>query len=176
MIYQVHKKFWTTKTIQIRYDAQQNFDRKSKHPFDAEALLHYKGRLLLFSKNRADQTTQLYWVDKTKPKQVLKPLATWAVGSLITGADYDPKSNTLALTGYGFDGVQYLYVVSEWDADQPQKAAIQKFVIPVGESTNRGGQNWHASIVLGDHRDGRNQWPQTDAPHLRSSIDLCSSG
>lgn len=134
VIYQVHKKFWTTKTIQIRYDAQQNFDRKSKHPFDAEALLHYKGRLLLFSKNRVDQTTQLYWVDKTKPKQVLKPLATWAVGSLITGADYDPKSNTLALTGYGFDGVQYLYVVSEWDADQPQKAAIQKFVIPVGKA------------------------------------------
>jgi len=89
---------------------------------------------LLFSKNREDQSTQLYWVDKTKPKQVLKAFATWEVGSLITGADYDPKSNTLALTGYGFDGVQYLYVAPDWDPNQPQAAHIQKYEIPVGKA------------------------------------------
>ena len=133
-IYQVHQKFWTTKAINISYSIQRNFTKRSKHPFDAEALLHYKGRLLLFSKNREDLTTQLYWVDKTKSKQALKAFTSWEVGSLITGADYDPKTNTIALTGYGFDGVQYLYVVSDWDPDEPQAVHIQKHEIPVGKA------------------------------------------
>ena len=70
------------------------------HDYDCEAVAAVDDHLWLFTKNRRDQHTNLYILDKSKPEQSIQPQAKFQVKGLITAADYDSQSQTLALLGY----------------------------------------------------------------------------
>lgn len=70
------------------------------HDYDCEAVAAVGDQLWLFTKNRRDQHTNLYVLDKSKPVQSVQPQAKFQVKGLITAADYDPQSQTLVLLGY----------------------------------------------------------------------------
>jgi hypothetical protein len=63
------RRFKKVGEITFRYREQQNFKKRNKHPFDAEALIATEEMLVLFSKNRKYATTELYSIPK--PQEIM---------------------------------------------------------------------------------------------------------
>ena len=130
-IYKVDKDFILIDSILIRYKKQKSFERNSKNRYDAEAIASVDSVLLLFSKDRKRLTTQVYSIPKTTSNSILEPIAEFKVDALITAADYDPISKTLALTSYTFEGDQYLYRFLNFDVKNIKNSKFEKYIIPV---------------------------------------------
>lgn len=117
--------------IRISYANQKDFLPRKKHPFDSEALASMEDQLLLFSKDRLNLRTHLYQVPKQAGEYQLASDLSFDVQSLITGADYDAASQTLALTAYTFEGMQYLYVAHDVDPQNLRALSFQEYIIPL---------------------------------------------
>lgn len=130
-IYKVDKDLILKDSILIRYKNQKSFKRKSKNRYDAEAIASVDSILLLFSKDRKRLTTQVYSIPKEANNYVLSPIAEFKVDALVTAADYDPISKTLALTSYTYEGDQYLYRFLNFDIKKIKSLKFEKFIIPV---------------------------------------------
>ena len=118
-------------TIAFNYKDQQNFDKRKKHPFDAEALVATPNELILFSKNRAANTTELYSIPKTPGNYSLSPKKSFDVQSLITGGDYHESIKLIALVGYTRSGEQFLYTLSSFDMENLNRVNMKKFKLPL---------------------------------------------
>ena len=117
-------------SIPFHYPEQTDYTFNQATPFDAEGLIYIDGQLLLFSKNRKTKTTELYLLpNSSKENKAAKKIASLAVGSLITGADFDSKSKTLVLTGYGKSNNQFLYVIRHFDLETAAKATISQYTL-----------------------------------------------
>ena len=125
------KKFKCFGTINIQYKSQKSFDRRSKHPYDAESLAATSEKLILFSKNRESYTTELFFIPKTPGSYNLSPSKSLSVGSLITGADYNESLNTIALVGYNTDGDQFLYKINNFDSKNLDKISFIRYNLPI---------------------------------------------
>ena len=90
----------TSTVINVKYADKESIWPQRKHNFDSEALTVVEDELWLFSKNRKDQHTKLYKIDKTQARQSLTPSARFDVQGLITAADYNPQTKQLLLLGY----------------------------------------------------------------------------
>lgn len=133
-ILKVNKSFQApvqAEVIRISYANQKDFLPRKKHPFDSEALASMEDQLLLFSKDRLNLRTHLYQVPKQAGEYQLASDLSFDVQSLITGADYDPASQTLALTAYTFEGMQYLYVAHDVDPQNLRALSFQEYIIPL---------------------------------------------
>ena len=117
--------------ITFNYRDQQNFDKRKKHPFDAEALVATQEVLVLFSKNRKTSTTELYSIPKTSGNYTLSPKKSFDVQSLITGADYHHRLKLVALVGYVRSGEQFLYTLSSFDMENLSQVQMKKFKLPL---------------------------------------------
>jgi hypothetical protein len=142
--------------IAFHYKDQQNFDKKNKHPFDAEALIATQESLIIFSKNREKLTTELYSLPKTEGNYSLSAQKSFDVQSLITGADYHNKLKLVALVGYKKSGAQFLYTLSAFNMDNLNSVKIKKFKLPLDgkqiEAVKIIDQNtfWITSEDVGD--------------------------
>ena len=117
--------------ITFNYRDQQNFEKRKKHPFDAEALVATQEVLVLFSKNRKTSTTELYSIPKTSGNYTLRPKKSFDVQSLITGADYHHRLKLVALVGYIQSGEQFLYTLSSFDMENLNQVKMKKFKLPL---------------------------------------------
>lgn len=88
--------------IDVRLADTQAERKRHAHNNDCEALTVVGDELWLFTKNWQDQNTRLYRIDKETSKQQVTTSAEFGAKGLITGADYDPVSQRLALIGYRF--------------------------------------------------------------------------
>lgn len=129
-IYILSRNFEIQDSIAISYKAQKSFKRRKKHPFDAEALASFGDQLVLFSKDRETLNSAIYLFDKKPGNLSLEPMGSLEVGCLITGADFHEPSGLMGLTGYSFDGVQYLFLLPEFSVPY-DSSKMQKFVLPV---------------------------------------------
>lgn len=129
-IYILSRNFEIQDSITISYKAQKSFKRRKKHPFDAEALASFGDQLVLFSKDRETLNSAIYLIDKKPGNLSLEPMDSLKVGCLITGADFHEPSGLMGLTGYSFDGVQYLFLLPEFSVPY-DSSKMQKFVLPV---------------------------------------------
>lgn len=120
--------------IHVNYKAQENFADRNIHPYDAEALTVYGDSLLLFSKNRKTQQSEIYSFPKTAGDYTLSPIAVLDVGSLITAADYNQELDLLALTGYNFKWEQFFYTVTDFKKNGWDSFTLSKHKIPVGRA------------------------------------------
>ena len=103
--------------INIRYAAQKNFVISSKStPFDCEAMVEFKGKLYLFSKNWSEHTTAIYRLPTQPGEYTLEAIDTLEVNLLVTGADISPDKTKLALIGY-LDYRTYLWIFSDFADD-----------------------------------------------------------
>ncbi|MFD1007227.1 SdiA-regulated domain-containing protein [Oceanisphaera ostreae] len=88
-------------SLPVAYAEQTHFQPAPyQHNFDAEALTWVEDDLWLFTKRWLDQQTAIYTVPtigKPRPLQAHQQLNTQM---LVTGADFDTKTNTLLLLGY----------------------------------------------------------------------------
>lgn len=122
----------TLDSIPFHYPEQENFGYQQATPFDAEGVIFIEDQLVVFTKNRSTQTTEIYTVSKTS--EAAKKIGSLRVGSLITGADYHQESNTLALTGYGKNKIQYLYVINNFTLSTISSASINQYDLHLNEA------------------------------------------
>lgn len=90
-----------TKEIKFTYTLQDRFFYLNQStPFDCEAMVAFKDKLYLFSKNWRDETTWQYEMPTEQGEYKITPSDTFNVKCLVTGADISPDNKTLALVGY----------------------------------------------------------------------------
>ena len=130
-IYIITKELIVKGEISVSYGAQKDFTKRALNSFDAEALTVVGDSLVLFSKNRLTQQSELYTFPKKAGDYVLSPSAILKVESLITAADYNQTLDLLALTGYNFKGDQFFYIVSNFIKNGWNAIALKKYLIPI---------------------------------------------
>lgn len=87
--------------IEFSYGNQDRFAYFDKTtPFDCEAMVEFKDKLYLFSKNWNEYTTVSYQLPTKKGSYTIQPIDTFNVDGLITGADISPNKKQLVLVGY----------------------------------------------------------------------------
>ncbi len=130
-VYIVTRDFKLKDSIKISYASQTNFKKKKKNKYDAETLIAYGDSLLIFSKNRKSQKTQLYAFPKEGGQFSLEKLHTFDVNALITGGDYDSNSNQLVLTAYFPDYTQYIFKAENFQLDQLEDIVLERYQLPL---------------------------------------------
>lgn len=127
-------------SIPFYYPEQKNFGFQQASPFDAEGLIYIENNLVVFTKNRATLSTELYIV--SRKNNATKKIGSLPVGALITGADYHAESNTLVLAAYGKDKKQYLFKIDDFTLMPNPNLSINQY-----ELDFRGAQIEAVSII-----------------------------
>lgn len=110
------KNFELVGKILISYKNQKKTLYNPLGKFDAEALISYDNKLILFSKNRKDLTSEVYIIPKEIGTYKLEEINSISTDCLITGADYDNDLKMLALVGYDLDhGNHYIFKIKNFD-------------------------------------------------------------
>ena len=106
------------KDIEFEYADQDRFSFSDKTtPYDCEAMVAFKDKLYLFSKNWRDRTTWQYELPTKKGEYEITPSDTFNVKCLITGADISPDNKTLALVGYE-NYQSFIWLFSDFPEDR----------------------------------------------------------
>ena len=111
-------------SILFRFADQTNFEKRKVHDFDCEAMFVTKDNLYLLSKGWATGTTRLYRLPKTPGQYVAEVVNSFDSKGLVTGADYDPRTNTLVIVGYANQKVwePFIYLIFDFDEHGNQLA------------------------------------------------------
>ena len=115
----------TLDSIPFHYPEQDNFDFQQATHFDAEGIVVVENKIVVFTKNRSTLTSEVYVISPSGGPAT--KMGSFAVGSLISGADYHQESKTLALTGYRRDDNQYLYVIDNFSLSAVADANISQY-------------------------------------------------
>ena len=88
-------------TINFNYSDQTNFTPAAMATkYDAESIISFGDSIYLFTKNWLDSTSKVYAMPKTPGSYSIAPIDSLSSPGLITGAAFNPHSNTLMLCGY----------------------------------------------------------------------------
>ncbi|MFL2625693.1 MAG: hypothetical protein ACJ0PS_00740 [Flavobacteriaceae bacterium] len=120
--------------ISFYYPEQKNFNYKTKSIFDAEALVSVGESLIIFTKNRASKTTQIYKLPKIPGHYEAEKIGSLKTQSIITGADYHEDLRTLALTSTIDFNTYYLLLLENFNFTPKTYYMIDMFEIPIGKS------------------------------------------
>lgn len=90
----------TAEALNFEYKDRVKESGTKDHNYDCEALASVGDELWLFTKNRKDQKTNLYRLNKHEQFQSVASSSGFDVGGLITAADYARETNYLVLMGY----------------------------------------------------------------------------
>lgn len=119
--------------IKFNYPEQVDFKFNRKSRFDAEALITLGNSLIIFTKNRASKTTDIYKLPKTPGTFRAKKIGSLNTQSIVTGADFDPKTQTLALTSTIDFNNYYVLIVENFSINKSENTNIDMFEIPIGK-------------------------------------------
>ena len=109
-----------SKTIEIKYSDQDNFDYKDfSTPYDAEAIISYKDKLYIFSKNWKNEVTKVYSVSKEPGSYIIDDVTSYGYDFLVTDATYHVKADKIILVGYDsqFMITQKIVVLENFSGD-----------------------------------------------------------
>jgi hypothetical protein len=114
-IYKINKKTFEVDSIGISYKLQSKFKSHYINEYDAEAIAIFEENIILFSKNRLKQITEIYKIPTNIKSISLLPIGSIDVNGLITGADYNDELNVMVLSGYSMSNIkQYLYILRDF--------------------------------------------------------------
>ena len=117
--------------INFYYPEQNDFSFKQLSMYDAEGLISLGNELLVFTKNRANKTTEIYKLPKKPGDYKAELIGEIDVSSIVTAADYNEKMRMLALTST-FDFNEYFIITIEnFNPLKLDSAKINKFKIPI---------------------------------------------
>lgn len=104
-------------TILFNYADQLSFEPATYTTnFDAEALIAYNDSLYIFTKNWGNYQTNIYSLPKVPGTYSISKIDSIDTEGMVTGADYNPESEEIILTGYTiFD--PFIYYVSEFSGN-----------------------------------------------------------
>ena len=108
------KQHLQAEIIEFTYGDQTDFTKKSNaNNFDAEALISYRDKLYIFSKNWIDQKTRVYELDKNEGTHIAQYQDTLDTQGLVTGASI--YNDRLVLVGYSKTLVPKLWILSNFE-------------------------------------------------------------
>ena len=120
--------------INFLYPEQKKFKRiYRRSEYDAEALISFGDILLIFTKNKRKKITEIYSLSKYVGKFKAQKIGSLNTESIVTGADYDKKTNTLVLTStINFDEY-YILVINDFSLNNKDHK-INTYEIPIGKT------------------------------------------
>ena len=120
--------------INFLYPEQKKFKRiYRRSEYDAEALISFGDILLIFTKNKRKKITEIYSLPKNGGNFKAQKIGSLNTESIVTGADYDKKTNTLVLTStINFDEY-YILVVNDFSLNNKDHK-INMYEIPIGKT------------------------------------------
>tara|TARA_Y100001980_G_C14516926_1_gene292238 strand:+ start:82 stop:912 length:831 start_codon:yes stop_codon:yes gene_type:complete len=120
--------------INFLYPEQKKFKRiYRRSEYDAEALISFGDILLIFTKNKRKKITEIYSLPKYGGNFQAQKIGSLNTESIVTGADYDKKTNTLVLTStINFDEY-YILVVNNFSLNNKDHK-INMYEIPIGKT------------------------------------------
>lgn len=102
----------TAEIISFSYADQLDFTREpNRTNWDAEGLISYGDKLLVFTKNWADNCTNVYAIPKTSGSHSAVLVSSYPINGLITGADISPDEQVIYLVGYTTSEAPFLYTI-----------------------------------------------------------------
>ena len=120
--------------INFYYPEQDDFSFKQLSMYDAEGLISIGDNLIIFTKNRAKKTTEVYKLPKKSGNYKAELIGEINVESIVTGADYNEKMKLLVLTST-FDFNEYFIIkIENFDPSKIDGIRINKFKIPIGKT------------------------------------------
>ena len=120
--------------INFLYPEQKKFKRiYRRSEYDAEALISFGDILLIFTKNKRKKITEIYSLPKYGGNFKAQKIGSLNTESIVTGADYEKKTNTLVLTStINFDEY-YILVVNDFSLNNKDHK-INMYEIPIGKT------------------------------------------
>ena len=120
--------------INFLYPEQKKFKRiYRRSEYDAEALISFGDILLIFTKNKRKKITEIYSLPKYGGNFQAQKIGSLNTESIVTGADYDKKTNKLVLTStINFDEY-YILVVNDFSLNNKDHK-INMYEIPIGKT------------------------------------------
>ena len=120
--------------INFLYPEQKKFKRiYRRSEYDAEALISFGDILLIFTKNKRKKITEIYSLPKNGGNFKAQKIGSLNTESIVTGADYDKKTNTLVLTStINFDEY-YILVINDFSLNNIDHK-INTYEIPIGKT------------------------------------------
>ena len=120
--------------INFLYPEQKKFKRiYRRSEYDAEALISFGDILLIFTKNKRKKITEIYSLPKYGGNFKAQKIGILNTESIVTGADYDKKTNTLVLTStINFDEY-YILVINDFSLNNKDHK-INMYEIPIGKT------------------------------------------
>ena len=120
--------------INFLYPEQKKFKRiYRRSEYDAEALISFGDILLIFTKNKRKKITEIYSLPKYGGNFKAQKIGSLNTESIVTGADYDKKTNTLVLTStINFDEY-YILVINDFSLNNKYHK-INMYEIPIGKT------------------------------------------
>ena len=120
--------------INFLYPEQKKFKRiYRRSEYDAEALISFGDILLIFTKNKRKKITEIYSLPKNGGNFKAQKIGSLNTESIVTGADYDKKTNTLVLTStINFDEY-YILVINDFSLNNKDHK-INTYEIPIGKT------------------------------------------
>ncbi len=110
--YNSNSKAMTAEIISFSYADQLDFTRRPNNTnWDAEGLISYGDKLLIFTKNWADNKTNVYAIPKTSGTHSAILVSTYNTKGLITGADVSTDESVIYLIGYSTSEAPFMYTI-----------------------------------------------------------------
>ena len=124
----------TPEIINFLYPEQKKFKRiYRRSEYDAEALISFGDILLIFTKNKRKKITEIYSLPKYGGNFQAQKIGSLNTESIVTGADYDKKTNTLVLTStINFDEY-YILLINDFSLNNKDHK-INMYEIPIGKT------------------------------------------
>ncbi|WP_323028087.1 hypothetical protein [Gelidibacter japonicus] len=104
----------TAEIISYSYADQLDFTPSPNMTnWDAEGLISYGDRLLIFTKNWVDLKTNVYAIPKTSGTHSAVLVSSYNTNGLITGADSSPDEKVIYLIGYSTSEAPFMYTIHD---------------------------------------------------------------
>ncbi len=102
----------TAETIAYSYANQTTFNSlPNNYNWDAEGLISFGDKLLIFTKNWVNNMVNVYSVPKTNGNHSAQLVSTYNTNGLITGADISFNEDVIYLTGYSSSQAPFMYTI-----------------------------------------------------------------
>ncbi len=120
--------------INFSYPEQKKFKRiYRRSEYDAEALISFEDKLLIFTKNKRKKITEIYSLPKNAGNYQAKKIGSLDTDSIVTGGDYDKATNTLALTSTIKFDEYYVLIITDFSLNNKNQK-IDMYEIPIGKT------------------------------------------
>jgi len=130
----IDPKINRTEFINFYYPEQSEFEFRLSSMYDAEGLISIDDYLLIFTKNRAKNITDIYKISKLPGSQIAEKIGSLDCRSIVTGADYSKDLKLLVLTATVSFEEYYILKLENFELSKTINYKIDMYQIPLAKT------------------------------------------